>query len=722
MAAINLCLVFKLMSKTLPGEDQQHKISRRRKSRSSKRKAGDHHYATLFLLPAEYQVYVIHALNQHEHGQVDPSEMMTMIDMLRNTGFSELSGDWVDATDRRPGKYFLVLTPDRDWNIPEVAVMNRFRDHPYLMGHVGAINMHGIAHSLLVERWEDLKCLLVNKRMNIQLNVGSNNLDINDGDRIPGMNIARSHQLPKKIEPGLDGQKNMEDTVIGKQVHVTAIFDYVMDYFGRERIVSTCEWRRIPFSYTEMTRRNLNPDWWRTDCVAWLYSGPLMTPVHGVMTAKCNFHFDKNNDNRAEHGADVNACYSQLVPMAFPNVPSPVWGRCCFNQFNKRCNGDVMDKIQGTKKLVQKVREFMAFAGMTAESSKAIDWQQKMKDVRRVAREQGGGCAVLPAHANKDCHYSWFTHVILSEVVPIYGWNEYVIVELLFCMSFTPSSYGWRQGVRYALNARNNGRNLWENFVREMVFRHESVAHHFGRRGRHQVSSRGTIDRWQGYSSVYNLMWLFRRAGYDDCDSRALYEDVASHVFHGRRGRMRGVHGVQELTGHDIINVATHVGAVTNTTHIGRVGIARGTETARRLERFGIITDAHRREVIIVLSRELQIDDYQIVENIVCETLRWMEGDQTGKFVGVDTIAVDQPLYTFVGGVLHVIGANGCAGQLDFEKFKREHPAKEYNPQFEWWGMNIDFPRWTLGDDCALVLSTKSKVLMEYRTPDPSMA
>ena len=100
-----------------------------------------------------------------------------------------------------------------------------------------------------------------------------------------------------------------------------------------------------------------------------------------------------------------------------------------------------------------------------------------------------------------------------------------------------------------------------------------------------------------------------------------------------------------------------------------------------------------------------------------------MEGDQTGKFVGVDTIAVaDQPLYTFVGGVLHVIGANGCAGQLDFEKFKREHPAKEYNPQFEWWGMNIDFPRWTLGDDCALVLSTKSKVLMEYRTPDPSMA
>ena len=709
---MNLCLVFKLMTAGLADRDRR-KSSRRRKSGALKKDDSDQHYATLFLLPAEHQVYIIHALNQHEHGQVDSLEMMTMIDMLRKAGFSELSGDFVDATDRRPNRYFLVLTPDRDWNIPEVAVMNRFCDHPQLMGIVREMNMPSIAHHLLVQRWEDLKCLLVNKRMNIQLNIGSNNLDITDGDRIPGMNVARSHQLPKKIEPGLDGQKNMEDTVIGKQVFVTAIFDYVTDYFGRQRI-SSCEWRRFPFSYTEMTRRNLSPEWWRTDCVAWLYSGPLMTPVHGMMTAKCNFHFDKNNDNRAGHGADVNACYAQLVPMVFPNRPSPVWGRCCFNQFNKRCNGDVLDKIQGTKKLVQKVREYMAFAGVTAASSKNIDWKQKMEEVRRVARDQGGGCAVLPAHANKDCHYSWFTHVILTKVVPIYGWNEYVIVELLFCMSFTPSSYGWRQGVQYALNARHNRRNLWENFIREMVFRHGSVAHHFGRRARHQVSSRGTIDRWQGYGSMYNLLWLMRRAGYEDCDSRALYEDTASHVFHGRRGRMRGVHGVQQLTAHDIINVATHVGSVTNTSHIGRVGIARGTETARRLARFGIVTDAHLREVIVILSKELQIDDYQIVENIVCETLRWVEGDETGKFVGVDTIAVDQPLYTFVGKVLHVVGADGHTEELDLDKFKQQHPAKEYKPCIEWWGMNIDFPHWTLGDNYALVLSTKSKVLAEY--------
>ena len=153
---MNLCLVFKLMTAGLADRDRR-KSSRRRKSGALKKDDSDQHYATLFLLPAEHQVYIIHALNQHEHGQVDSLEMMTMIDMLRKAGFSELSGDFVDATDRRPNRYFLVLTPDRDWNIPEVAVMNRFCDHPQLMGIVREMNMPSIAHHLLVQRWEDLK-------------------------------------------------------------------------------------------------------------------------------------------------------------------------------------------------------------------------------------------------------------------------------------------------------------------------------------------------------------------------------------------------------------------------------------------------------------------------------------------------------------------------------------------------------------------------------------
>jgi hypothetical protein len=43
------------------------------------------------------------------------------------------------------------------------------------------------------------------------------------------------------------------------------------------------------------------------------------------------------------------------------------------------------------------------------------------------------------------------------------------------------------------------------------------------------------------------------------------------------------------------------------------------------------------------------IGDYSFMENQMCETLRWEEGGRSEKCSGVDTIAVDQPLYQIVG-------------------------------------------------------------------------
>lgn len=64
-----------------------------------------------------------------------------------------------------------------------------------------------------------------------------------------------------------------------------------------------------------------------------------------------------------------------------------------------------------------------------------------------AAREEGLDYTTLSADANKDCHYSWHVHVIFSKLIPLYGWTIYVLTEALYCLSLTPSSIGWREGI-----------------------------------------------------------------------------------------------------------------------------------------------------------------------------------------------------------------------------------------------------------------------------------
>ena len=77
--------------------------------------------------------------------------------------------------------------------------------------------------------------------------------------------------------------------------------------------------------------------------------------------------------------------------------------------------------------------------------------------------------------------------------MPVYGWNLHVFIEAIYAMSLTPSSIGWRKGVRHALLAKSNGKNFLTNFVVEMVYKHDAVANHFEKKARHQVSSGGIL-------------------------------------------------------------------------------------------------------------------------------------------------------------------------------------------------------------------------------------
>jgi len=138
------------------------------------------------------QAYWVSALDRHEHGQLNDCEVRDYIDQLVCRGFVRVTTEDIANNRRRPGQYFILLTGDQDWCIDEILVVNRFRDHPDLMALVRELNIAKLSHHLLVTKWDHMK-KWTNSRGNIQLNHGSNNLDINNKSKVSGMNLARNH-------------------------------------------------------------------------------------------------------------------------------------------------------------------------------------------------------------------------------------------------------------------------------------------------------------------------------------------------------------------------------------------------------------------------------------------------------------------------------------------------------------------------------------------------
>ena len=669
------------------------------------------HYGTLFLQQAEIQAYWVMALHRNEHGQMTQIEMLDYMDQLKCRGFVEVTRESVNAA--RPHQYYIHLTRNHDWNIDEILVVNEFRTRRVLMMLVKQLNMSALAHRLLVDDWETTRHW-VNQRGNLQLNHGSNHVNMKDKDRVPGMNVASDHQLPKKLRPGLDRDVTIEDTLIRMQVIVTKIFDEIASIFGKSKVFNS-RGRRKWFSSKLMKDKGMHIDSFRADAGTFLYSGLLPERSNGSPSAKCNFHVDRYNDPREYEGMNANICISQVILMNFPNRLSPVPGRVALNQYGKRCNGDAVEKYRQTMWLCDQVQKNIERHGLLDElDPNNIDWTSILRDVKTEASKNGDDFAAMAAHGNKDCHYSWYVHVILTEIVPVYGWNKYVIIEAVYAMALTPSAVGWRKGVRYALLASGNGLNFYHNFVYELVAKDDAVAKHFKKRARHQVSSGGMITNHEAMVSCLNCLMLIDKANEPGASSDQLYADFASNTFTPRRGRMRGLMGVAILTAHDIVNVVTKLELITNLDHMKNITIAKNTETARRLAKFGITSNAHLRELVHIISMKLKIRDYQIVENLICETLRRHEDAGGDRYVGVDTIGVGQPLYMFVQDVLHMVGRRGTMQPADIRLIKGRRRVEDYEPVYRWWQMSVDNPKWELGSDFDLVLSKKSKVLAEY--------
>ena len=53
-----------------------------------------------------------------------------------------------------------------------------------------------------------------------------------------------------------------------------------------------------------------------------------------------------------------------------------------------------------------------------------------------------------------------------------------------------------------------------------------------------------------------------------------------------------------------------------------------------------------------ILLYELGKDDYQVVENLICEILRCLEGGEASRYTGVDTVSIGQLLYHIMPDIL----------------------------------------------------------------------
>lgn len=664
------------------------------------------HYGTLVVEQSPIQAYWVHALHRHHHGQMTKAELHHHLQILHDNGFVEIDRDYVQHKDERPPKYYIILNKEHDWNINEILVVNKFSAHPVLMDLVDKLNLTGFAHRVLVDDWHTTRDW-VNKRGNFQINHGANHLDLNDTNTLPGMNIARDHKRVKSLKPGMYGHKDLEETMIFMQSLVTLMFDYIAEFYNKRRVF-IAGWRRRHFSAKKMRSRGFPENLLRSDSGAFLYSGLFMTVANGWYSAQCSMHRDVHNDHRSLDGADANICLSQMISMKYPNRKTAVIGRAAMNQFMKDCNGRVLERISLSNVLIGHVKGYMHARGVDHQFSR-INWDEVQKEAINGARP-GEDFAVIPAHANKDCYYSWFVHVYFTEVAPVYGFDEHLMVEVVYTMSLTPSAVGWRRGVRYAMHALNCGSslNFYITFCHEMVCKHDCVANHFGHKGRHQVASGPLITHYQACFSMFNFGGLSNRANEDNCDSTSLYNVMSAGEKEG------GLRNVRQLTAYDLVNVSTKIGLITNLRHCRNITVAKCTETAKRLAKYGVRTDAHRRELVMMISRELHIEDLQVVENILCETLRWLCGNENLKMLGVDTIGINQPLYQFIGERLIREEADGSRAIIDLASLRSAKPSRTYSPTYRWWELGCGRVYSVLGRDFNIYLSKNSKCLREY--------
>ena len=202
-------------------------------------------------------------------------------------------------------------------------------------------------------------------------------------------------------------------------------------------------------------------------------------------------------------------------------------------------------------------------------------------------------------------YYSPFVHKALT-----IGDNLYLVLEVVYCMAFTPSLTGWCLGIDMALES-NADDNLIFCSINLMHDNYGCVS--AGGYNRRQVShGRRTVEK-ATIQSLIDLLIPIQFADSSDDTVELLVRFVKSPADDE-------VFLVGQLVAQEMINVLTKIGVVSNHRHSTNIQIATGTKTSKRLETLGINSAMHRVEIISYLSQNLVVS-LDKVENGLCEAL-----------------------------------------------------------------------------------------------------
>ena len=192
----------------------------------------------------------------------------------------------------------------------------------------------------------------------------------------------------------------------------------------------------------------------------------------------------------------------------------------------------------------------------------------------------------------KDVYYSPFVHKALT-----IGDNLYLVLEVVYCMAFTPSLTGWCLGIDMALESNAND-NLIFCSINLMRDNYGCVS--AGGYNRRQVSHGRRAMKKATIQSLIDLLIPIQFADSSDDTVELLVRFVKSPADDE-------VFLVGQLVAQEMINVLTKIGVISNHRHLTNVQIASGTKTSKRLKTLGVRSDTHRTELMPYLSQNLSV-------------------------------------------------------------------------------------------------------------------
>ena len=312
---------------------------------------------------------------------------------------------------------------------------------------------------------------------------------------------------------------------------------------------------------------------------------------------------------------------------------------------------------------------------------KVINWSDNVGDAKFVDEERN--YLVKTAHADKSVYYSYVIEVIETKVKGAFGDKcKYVIYEAIYSFALSNGAVeGWERGVDYAIQNKDNGKNFIMNWIEGMV---KECGHIGGGRFNRFMNSRNrnTYKVWDIYSSLYNLMRVCESAQYKNKSTKNLLKEMMGSPTKMKEGKSMkggkktkggktgkrggkvtasslkingaGLFGVGKLQAQQLLYLLTACGLMTDTKRYEEIGVAEGTETYKRLMKLDEGMKDIEDSILMMLSHELGIPSVIVMENLLCEALRWYFGGRTKRYMKYDFIGKEKLFYKLTGGNLYI--------------------------------------------------------------------